>query len=79
LKVLFLGALTLLLAACNAASEKAATPADAQPEFRTTATIKDIMDSIIDPNADELWQSVSTVVDATGMHERYPKTDEEWM
>jgi hypothetical protein len=37
------------------------------------------MDSIIDPSADELWESVATVVDATGIHEKFPRTDEEWI
>jgi len=53
-------------------------PASPQPEFRPTATIKDIMDSIVDPSADELWESVATTVDATGVHDKYPQTDEEW-
>jgi hypothetical protein len=65
----------LLLTACTT-PEKTSVPA--QPEFRPTATIKDIMDSVIDPSADELWESVSTTVDATGMHEKFPQTDEEW-
>src|SRR5262245_5368168 len=54
------------------------TPPAAQPEYRPTATIKDIMDSIVDPSADELWESVATVVTATGTEERQPRTDEEW-
>jgi cytochrome c556 len=63
--------------ACS--SSQPSTPAAApQPEFRTTTTIKDIMDSIVDPSADEIWESVATVVDAKGIHEKYPQTDEEW-
>jgi hypothetical protein len=69
--------LTFIGSACTA-SQQQANPQPAQPDFRTTATIKDIMDSMVDPSADNLWESVSTVVDATGMHERFPKTDEEW-
>jgi hypothetical protein len=47
-------------------------------EYKPVATIKDIMDGIVDKNADELWNSVSTTIDANGITERYPKTDEEW-
>src|SRR5262245_14962850 len=47
-------------------------------EFRTTATIKDIMDSMVDPSADTLWESVATIVSAAGTEERQPRTDEEW-
>ena len=49
-----------------------------QPEYRPTATIKDIMDSIVDPSADTLFDSVATVVTAAGTEERAPHTEEEW-
>lgn len=67
----------LLLFACACTGSQPA--ALSQPEFRPTATIKDLMDSIIDPSADELWESVATTVDATGIHEKFPRTDEEWI
>jgi hypothetical protein len=69
-------ALLFVTNACAPAEQKTAAPA--QTEFRTTATIKDIMDSLVDPSADDLWESVATTVDATGTHERFPKNDEEW-
>ena len=49
-----------------------------QSDFRPTATVKDIMVSIIDPEADVLWNSVATIVSLTGTEERAPRTDEEW-
>ncbi len=49
-----------------------------QPEYRVTATIKDIMDSEVDKSADVLWESVATIVSAAGTEERQPRTDEEW-
>jgi hypothetical protein len=49
-----------------------------QAAYRPTATVKDIMDSIVDPDADVLWNSVATIVTLTGTEEREPKTDEEW-
>src|SRR5215831_10068611 len=64
--------------ACSSNQSVARPPASPQPEFRTTATIKDIMDSIVDPSSDEIWESVATVVDASGVHDKYPRTDEEW-
>src|SRR5688572_2310667 len=51
----------------------------AQPEYTPTATIKDIMDSITDPSADVVWNSVQTVVTASGIEETAPRTDEEWV
>src|SRR5262245_58075898 len=46
-------------------------------EVRTT--IKDLMDAIVDPSADDLWNAVATVVDQKeGTIEHVPKTDEDW-
>jgi hypothetical protein len=41
-------------------------------------TIRELMESIIDPSADTLWGAVGTVVDSDGIHEMFPKTEEEW-
>jgi hypothetical protein len=41
-------------------------------------SIRDVMESIIDPSADTLWGAVGTVVDNEGIHEMFPKTQEEW-
>src|SRR5207244_3797108 len=49
-----------------------------QAEYRPSATIKDIMDSLVDPSADALWESVATEVTVAGIDERQPRTDEEW-
>jgi hypothetical protein len=48
------------------------------PEFQPTATVKDIMDSIVDPNADFVWDSVEVVVTIEGTEEKAPKTDDDW-
>lgn len=48
------------------------------PEFRMNATIRDIMDSFIDPAADHIWDAVSITVTAKGREETHPQTDEEW-
>jgi hypothetical protein len=74
---LFLLTVTVfIVGACNSTQNPPAAPAG--PPFRTTATIKDIMDSIVDPSADVLWESVATIVSAKGTEERRPRTDEEW-
>src|SRR5712671_4812765 len=49
-----------------------------EPDYQPTATVKDIMDSMVDPVADVLWNSVATVISATGTEEKAPHTDEEW-
>jgi hypothetical protein len=42
------------------------------------ATVKQIMDGIVSPAANAVFESVGTVVDATGIHESQPSTDAEW-
>jgi hypothetical protein len=51
---------------------------DAANNRQVFLTIKDLMESIIDPSADTLWGAVGTVVDNEGIHEMFPKTQEEW-
>src|SRR5262245_36128974 len=64
------------VAACSAS--KPAPAAESEPAFRVTSTVKEIMDSVVDPNADVLWESVSTTIDSEGTTEKRPRTDEDW-
>jgi len=67
--------MALLLAACSQPSPPPEPPAT---PFKPTATLQDIMLSIIDPNIDYVWNAVSSVSTATGTEERRPETDEDW-
>ena len=49
------------------------------PQYEVTTTVKDIMDSMVDPIADVLWESVATIVTPEGIEERTPKTEEDWL
>jgi hypothetical protein len=72
----------VLIAACQKPAETtAAAPAPAAPpppEYTPTATVKDLMQSVVDPNADVVWLAVTTVQSNKGTVETRPKTDEEW-
>ena len=70
-------ALVLGLAGCSE-DEPTSTATAPDPGFRPTATIQDIMESIVDPAADFLWESVATISTEKGVEERQPRTDEEW-
>ena len=70
--LLLTGVTMFVIAACN----NAAPPA--QSALRPMASIKDVMDSVVDPAADVLWESVATVVSAAGTEERRPRTDDDW-
>jgi hypothetical protein len=41
-------------------------------------TVKDLMDSIVDPSADVIWGAVGTIADKQGIQDLVPKTPEEW-
>jgi hypothetical protein len=64
-------ALALIAAAFGACRSR-------EPDFRPTSTIKDIMDSMVDPSADVIWESVATIVTIEGTEEKAPRTDDEW-
>lgn len=54
----------------------------AQPDISRPvyySSIKELMESIVDPSADALWGAVGTVVDKDGIHESFPKTNDEWL
>lgn len=72
---MFLNAVGLVLVGLTACSEQTATT---ESPYKVTATIQDIMDAQIDPAADEIWNSVASIVTATGIEEKQPRTDEEW-
>src|SRR5260370_20542622 len=77
-KYLFLAltSMFVLIAACTA--KQAQQAAQQEPDYRPTATVKGIMDSVVDPGSDVLWDSVETIVSAKGTEEKMPRTDEEW-
>ena len=62
----------VLAAGCN----RAQAPPSA--DLLRTATIKDIMDSMVDPSGDFLFESVVQIADEKGVTEKAPQTDEEW-
>ncbi len=43
-----------------------------------SATIKDIMDSMVDPSGDFMFESVAEIADERGITHKAPKTDDEW-
>src|SRR5471032_895031 len=49
-------------------------PSGMSPKFR----ISDIMNAMMVPSSNYVWNSVATVTDATGVHESKPTTDEDW-
>jgi len=48
------------------------------PPFKAVASVEQLMEATVQPAADAYWGAVSTVVDKDGVHENFPRTDEEW-
>jgi hypothetical protein len=53
-------------------------PPPQAPNLLRPATIKDIMDSMVDPSGEFVFESVQEIADEHGITEKAPKTDEEW-
>jgi len=66
-----IGSLVVLGSACS----KSKPPA---PELLRPATIKDIMDSMVDPSGDFMFESVMQIADEKGVREKAPHTPKEW-
>src|SRR5262245_59609860 len=84
-------AILVAVASCSPAPKEGAAPASAGApaaaasassapgEFTPTATVQDIMVSMVDPKADNIWNSVATVVTLEGTEEKRPRTEEDWV
>ncbi len=66
-----------LLVGCSAPAPEQPAPADAPP-FRPVASIREVMNSVIDPSVDEVWNAVKSVVDDGRLTDHAPAKDEEW-
>jgi hypothetical protein len=53
-------------------------PAPAMPPFQATVSMHDLMNNVLDPAADEIWESVGTVITVEGTFEKAPASDDEW-
>jgi hypothetical protein len=48
------------------------------PPFKPVADTKLLMQSVIDPSADEIWDAVRTIITKDGTQEFRPRTNQEW-
>jgi len=71
-------ALALTIAACSRPAEEAAAPSSPHLDYQVVGTIKDIMEDIVDPASDILFDAVATDITAAGINEKRPQNDAEW-
>lgn len=67
------GLLLLTVQGCNKSA-----PTPQAPNLLRPATIKDIMDSMVEPSGDFVFASVQEIADEHGITEKAPKTNAEW-
>jgi cytochrome c556 len=72
-------------AACSPKAPSAQAPVQAQAkapvqaqQYHLTATVRDLMEGLIDPSADALWDSVAYIASTSGTEDRQPRTAAEW-
>jgi hypothetical protein len=70
--------LALGLAACSQNQAPPAASAAPQIPYQPDASIQDLMQNVVDHNADILWESVAVISTEKGTEERQPRTDEDW-
>jgi hypothetical protein len=63
---------------CSLAALGCAQQPPATPPYKPVTTVQELMQSVIVHAAETYWDSVQVTVDETGVHERYPESDEEW-
>jgi hypothetical protein len=61
-----------------AAALGAGCSAPAAPPFKPVADNKLLMQAVVDPNADVIWEAVKTILTPESTEEIRPKTDEQW-
>ncbi len=64
-----------ILGGCHNEAKPAAAPAS---DFRPRASIAEVMESVVVPSADVLWNATAYDISAEGVKDFSPKTDEDW-
>ena len=70
------GMIALGLVSCQ--KSQPAAPAQPAPDYHVVGTIRDVMQGIVDPSSDVIFDSVATNVTEKGIEEKRPQNDEEW-
>jgi len=72
-----LSAVCLLVGCSKPADAPPPAPAAAAP-YHPVASIREVMNSVIDPNVDVVWNAVKTDIDHGKQIEHAPANDDEW-
>jgi hypothetical protein len=75
--LLFISSIGFIIAGERRVQRAGATATD-RPATMPVATVKQIMNGIVMPNAQVVYDAVGTVSDASGITETAPRNDKEW-
>ena len=73
------GGICFFSLSCSSSADRAAENAEGYGRFQVTATVEEVMRSIIDPAADAVWDSVVIVSNESGIQTTQPETDKDWL
>jgi hypothetical protein len=76
--VLFLGALAFSQCSAKPAAEPA-SPTAAQMGLTPVLTVQELMEHVVDPLSDTIFDAVGTDFTSAGLVETKPETDEDWL
>ena len=76
--LLFVSGIGFIIASARTRQGEATAAPAVVAALPPVASVKQIMAGIVMPSAASIWDSVSTIVDAKGVQENQPRTDEEW-
>lgn len=72
--------LAVVLCSCQSeAPTPAAAPEPTAAQFHEATDVKQVMNWIMEPNADVIWESVGTIITEEGEQNLRPETDEQWI
>ena len=66
------------MCAALAVAASAACGGPPAPTYKPIADVKQLMQGVVDPSADGVWESVAVIFTKAGTEERRPRTDKEW-
>jgi hypothetical protein len=76
---LFIGGIAFIIAAARTARPGASARVDVDvPAPDSVASMKQIMNGIVLPNANVIYNAVGTTIDGTKVEETVPRNDKEW-
>ena len=68
----------MAITGCSAKPEATQPPAAPDPSFTPVLSVKELMENIVDPQADYVFDAVGSDVTAKGVVEITPTTDDDW-